>query len=389
MADGSRHSLYAVKEVTNGTTPTNPALDLVRSTGTTLGLNKDSIQSEEIRSDRMITDFRLGANNVSGDVNFELSYGTFDDLLQGVLLSADWAAPATTGTTTLDATGTGFSRASGSFVTDGFLVGQTVTSSGYVGSGFNGKSTVTAVAALTLTTTPLSGAHGIESGTGDELVVASESIQSGTTRSSFTMVRHFADVQTADKPYYIYRGVELNTMTLSVAANAIVTGTFAVVGKSQTLATDLTALGTPTYPAATTTKPLDSFTGALEEGGVVIAVITEMTLTLENGLAPRFVVGDANTILPSVGRSNLTGQVTAFFEDSDLVEKFINETESSLVFTLPDGVGNRKRFRIPRIQYTGGQPDVSGEGPVTLTMPFQALLDADTSTNLVIERTPL
>ena len=36
----------------------------------------------------------------------------------------------------------------------------------------------------------------------------------------------------------------------------------------------------------------------------------------------------------------------------------------------------------------GGQPDVQGEGPITLSMPFQALLDSTTNTNIIIERTP-
>jgi hypothetical protein len=388
MANGSRHSLFAVKEVTYGQTPNNPALDLVRITGTTLGLSKDSLQSEEIRSDRQIADFRLGANQVGGDINFELSYGSFDRFLQAVLLSADWAAPATTGTTTISATATGFSRASGSFLTNGFAVGQTVTSSGFAGSGFNGKSIITAVTALTMITTPMSGTHGVEAGSGNELIIASQSVKAAATRSSFTFVRHFADILTADNPYYIYRGVELNSIQLSISANSMITGTFSVIGQSQETAQDLTGLGTPTYNPASTTSPLDSFTGTLEEGGSTVAVVTEISMTLQNGIEPRFVVGSKNSIYPSVGRSNLTGQVTAYFEDSTLVNKFLNETESSLVFSLPDGAGNIQRYRVPRIKYTGGQPDVSSEGPITLSMPFQALLDSSESTNMIIERTP-
>lgn len=388
MANGSRHSMYAVKESTYGQTPNNPALDLVRITGTTLGLSKDSLQSEEIRSDRQIADFRQGANQVAGDINFELSYGSFDQFLQGVLLSADWAAPADTGVTTISATATGFSRASGSFLTDGFAVGQTVVSTGFAGSGFNGKSIVTSVSALTMDTTPLSGTHGVEAGDGDEQIVASQSVAAGQTRASFSFIRYFADIAPADNPYYIYRGVELNSMQLTISANSMITGTFSVIGQSQETAQDLTGLGTPTYNPASTTSPLDSFTGTLDEGGTAVAVITEISMTLQNGIEPRFVVGSKNSIYPSVGRSNLTGQVTAYFEDSTLVNKFLNETESSITFSLPDGAGNIQRFRIPRIKYTGGQPDVSGEGPITLAMPFQALLDSSESTNILIERTP-
>lgn len=386
MADGSRHSLYAVEEVTAGTTPNNPALDLVRITGTTLGLNKDSLQSEEIRSDRQIADFRLGANQVAGDINFELSCGSFDQFLEAVLASADWAAPADTGATTLDATATGYERAAGSFLTDGFRVGMLVEASGYVGSGFNGLSVITAVDALTMDTTPLSGTHGVEVGGGDEQIVAADAITGGTERRAFTLVRHFADILTADKPYHILRGVEMNTLQLTIAANSMITGTLSVMGRSMEVSEDLTGLGVPTYNPASTTSPLDSFTGTLQEGGTIIAVITEITLNLQNGLEPRFVVGSKDSIDPSIARSNLTGQVTAYFENSALLDKFINETDSDIVFSLPDGDGNLQRYTIPRIKYTGGQPDVQGEGPVTLAMPFQALLDTTEGSNIRIER---
>lgn len=309
MADGSRHSLYAVEESVYGQTPNDPALEAVRITGTTLGLSKDSLQSAEIRSDRQIADFRMGANQVGGDINFELSYGSFDKLLQGVLLSADWAG-------------------------------------------------------------------------------SPEAIKAGVTRKSFTFVRHFEQFKAADKPYYVYRGVEINQMQLSISANAMVTGTFTVFGQSQELLSDLSGMGTPTFPAASTTSPVDSFTGALQEGGKTIAVITEISLTLANGIEPRFVVGSKNSIKPSLARSNLTGSITAYFEDSSLVQKFIDETDSSIKFELPDTDGNNMTIEIPRIKYTGGQPDVTGEGPITLTMPFQALLDKTTGTNIVISRTP-
>lgn len=314
MANGSRHGLFAVKETAYGVTPVDPVFDTVRITGTTLGLTKEGLQSDEIRSDRQIADYRLGNNQVGGDINFELSYGSFDKFLQAVLLSGDWE-------------------------------------------------------------------------TGVPIVGAAQ-IKTGVTRSSFTLVRHFADLAAASKPFYIYSGVEINTMSLSISPSAMVTGTFSVVGKSQTAATDLTSLGTPTFDAPTTTSPMDAFTGTLLEGSEEIAVITEITLTLENGIEPRFVVGSKDTIKPSVARANLTGQITAYFEDSRLVDKFLNETDSSIQFTLPDTDGNELTFVIPRIKYTGGQPDVDGEGPITLSMPFQALYDAVSENNFFIHRKP-
>ncbi|UGL62741.1 major tail structural protein [Xanthomonas phage FMYAK-P1] len=312
MANGSRHSMRYVAETVYGQTPATPAFKPIRHTGTTLGLSKESLQSEEIRDDRQIADFRHGARQVGGDINFELSFGSFDDLLEAVTL--------------------------GTWVADG-----------------------------------------APGGDGDRL-------KAGTVRRSFTVERFFGDIATADKPYHRFTGVELNTLALAISANAMITGTFGTVGSD--MSTAQAAIAGATYAAPTTTSPLDSFTGTLNEAGTPIAVITEIQLNLENGLEARFVVGSKKSILPSIGRSNVSGTITAYFENSLLLDKFINETESSIVFELPDGAGNKYVFTLPRIKYNGGQPDVEGEGPITLSMPFQALLDSTTQSNIIIDKVP-
>lgn len=311
MANGSRHSMRIVAESAYGTTPATPAFDIIRHTGTTLGLSKESLQSEELRDDRQIADFRHGAYQVGGDINIELSYGSFDKLLEAVLCGT-W---------------------------------QT-----------------------------------------DSPVAGTDRLKAGTVRRSFTIERFFGDILTVDKPYHRFTGVEFNTMSLAINANAMITGSFGVLGQNMTTSTVIVTGAT--YNPATTTSPLDSFTGTLQEAGTPIAVITEIQLNVENGLEARFVVGSKQSIRPSIGRSNISGQVTAYFENSTLLDKFINETESSIVFELPDGAGNLYTVTLPRIKYTGGQPDVDGEGPITLSMPFQALLDSVTGTNIIIDRTP-
>lgn len=304
MADGSRHSLRMVAETTYGVTPSNPVFEYVRHTGTTLGLSKEGLQSEELRDDRQISDFRHGARQVGGDITFELSYGSFDPILEA-LLGGTWT---------------------------------------------------------------------------------NDALKAGTIRRSFTLERFFGDILPADKPYHRFTGVEFNTLQLQVNANEMITGTIGVVGKD--MITDSTAIPGATYGAVSTTSPLDSFTGTLNEAGTPIAVITEIQLNLDNGLDPRFVVGSKTTLRPAIGRSNVSGTITAYFENSLLLDKFINEVESSILFNLPDGAGNNLKFTLPRIKYNGGQPDVQGEGPITLSMPFQALLDPVTGTNIIIEREP-
>lgn len=307
MSNGSRHSLYAVPESSYGVTPSTPALEQIRVTTCTLGLSKDALESEELRSDRQVADFRLGSNQVGGDITFELSYGSFDELLEGALMG-QWET---------DAPSAGIDR-----------------------------------------------------------------LRVGTVRKPFSFLRHFADIP--DKPFFLYTGCEITTLNINIASNSMITGSMSVLGSGQSIAASAPAGAT--YPAVSTTQPLDSFTGALKENDITIGVVTEMSLSLENGLESRFVVGSKDGIEPSSGRSRLSGSVTVFFEDVVLVEKFINETASSLEFALPDGAGNLQTFIIPRIVYTGGKPDVTGEGSITLTMPFQAVLDPASNTNFEIQR---
>jgi hypothetical protein len=293
-----------VAETAYGVTPATPTFKPIRHTQTTLALSKEAIQSEELRSDRQITDYRQGARQVGGDISFELSYGSFDDILEALTLGT-WAGNV---------------------------------------------------------------------------------LKAGVTRRSFTIERLFADLAPADNPYHRFTGVEFNTLALAINANAMITGTIGVLGQDAGVASAIIAGSSVAAPS--TTSPLDSFTGSLKESGQAIAVITEIALNLDNGLAARFVVGSKTSIRPSIGRSNVSGTVTAYFENSNLLNKFINEIESSIEFTLPDGAGNSYTILMPRIKYTGGQPDVTGEGPITLAMPFQALLHSPSGTQLQITRTP-
>jgi ferritin-like protein len=71
-----------------------------------------------------------------------------------------------TGTVSLSATATGYGRTAGSFVTDGFAVGQQVTASGFTNPANNGSSVVSAVTAtaLTVTKTPATAAEAAAAG---------------------------------------------------------------------------------------------------------------------------------------------------------------------------------------------------------------------------------
>lgn len=93
LADSSQTRLAYVGEVTPGTTPSSPSFQNLRFTSESLTYQKQTVTSDEIRPDRNVPDMADVGYSVSGDIGFELTYGTLDALLEGALQGA-WATNA-------------------------------------------------------------------------------------------------------------------------------------------------------------------------------------------------------------------------------------------------------------------------------------------------------
>lgn len=89
-ADASATRLAVVPETTWGTTPSTPSFTSLRITGETLAPVKETVRTNELRADRNVTDEIMTARSSSGEINFELSYGTFDHPLFTSLFTNDW-----------------------------------------------------------------------------------------------------------------------------------------------------------------------------------------------------------------------------------------------------------------------------------------------------------
>ncbi|GLK86687.1 phage tail tube protein [Ancylobacter defluvii] len=87
FANGSGTRIALVPETVFGVTPANPTFQVQRMTGAGIRSNKSTGTSEEIRRDRNVTDEFLLGVDVAGDNNFELSYGSFDDIIAAALFS--------------------------------------------------------------------------------------------------------------------------------------------------------------------------------------------------------------------------------------------------------------------------------------------------------------
>ncbi len=87
FSSGSTRRIGYVNEVTFGTTPNTPTIKVMRVTGGGGRFNKVTGTSDEIRADRNVSDeFMLGKDGTAS-YDFELSYGSIDDILENALFS--------------------------------------------------------------------------------------------------------------------------------------------------------------------------------------------------------------------------------------------------------------------------------------------------------------
>lgn len=86
MADTNRVQLGLVEESSLGVTPATPAISALRITNApSLAFEPNTVVSEEIRSDRQISDLILVGAEAGGEVGFELSFETLDIIFGGAL----------------------------------------------------------------------------------------------------------------------------------------------------------------------------------------------------------------------------------------------------------------------------------------------------------------
>jgi len=183
----------------------------------------------------------------------------------------------------------------------------------------------------------------------------------------------------------LFSGCAVDSWSMSIAPNQMIQSSFTVVGKAQEPISQTSIDDTPT--SASDNQPMDSFTGSIKEGGSDIAIVTSIDFTLNNSLAPTFVVGQQDTPQLEYGRGEVTGTLEVYYEDDSLLSKFISETETSLEFVLDDGVsGNKYTFTMGRVKLNTGNVPVENEQSRLISIDFTALKDSATGTNLRITK---
>jgi len=200
----------------------------------------------------------------------------------------------------------------------------------------------------------------------------------GSTRHSFTMEAGHPDIG----QYMSYTGVLVDKMSFDFKPDGMVTGKFGLVAKS---ATSGTASVFGTTAAAPTASPMDTFSGLIKLGGAAIAIVSGLTLDLNNGIETAKVLGQNSLADANQGRASISGLMTVYFQDATAQNLFLNETESSLEVKAVNGI-NSYDFLMSRVKFTGAKKQVTKEGLLTYDLPYTALAPL-TGTNTALKIT--
>lgn len=288
FAQGARSQLTHILESTFNTTPGTPSMVRLPISSHTIALQKEAIESDEIRSDRQVAVFRHGNKSVSGSVDVEFRPLDYDELMEGALF--------------------------GDFD-------------------------------------------------------SSNELRLGTTFKSYSFEDGALDIA----QYRVFTGCCVNTFSMNLAPNAMVTASFGIIGAGADAVSGTSIDATPTEPQSD--DPYDTFSGTITEGGSSIATVSALDFTIENSINPAFVIGSATAPQMEYGRGRVTGNMTVYFEDATLLNKFINETETSIEFTLSGSTSYT--FSFPKVKYSAGDIPLDNEQSRFITMPFVGLYEAD------------
>lgn len=219
-------------------------------------------------------------------------------------------------------------------------------------------------------------------------VWADDVVSNGVARQSFTIEKEFTDA-TGDK-VQIYRGSEITSMGMELATGALVTMSFGVMARNFTAGAS--SIMTTTVPAPTTqfmSSVADGF--ALEVDGVSYAQgIQSLSWTLDNNAREQRQIGTKALAGIGMGRSNLTGTLTAYFNGTNpLYTAYKNDTNVELSYTVPDVDGNAYKVTFHSLKLTNATIVAGGlDQDVVMEIPFQAVLGGDDSLTVSIERIP-
>lgn len=379
MSDADRIRVSFAEETTFGVKPGGTYKDL-RITGESLRQDTGTSTSAEIRDDRQTPDVIRTDVDAVGDINFELSHGTFDDFFAAVLQSSGFSSPVVFGpATTVDAAAgdNSFNDSGSGFA---FAADQWIEVSGFVATANNGFFKIVSQTSAKIVVS--GGTLSTEAAGASVTLTQGAQIVNGVDQKSFSIEKEYTDLSSV---FELLVGLTIDQFNLSVTSDAIITGSFAFMGKS---ASSETATDSSSKTAAPTTEvmnAIDNVVAVLE--GLANFNVTAFSIGLTNNLRTRQQVATLGAISIGAGKVEISGTLQAYFETSAILDKYLNFDNSSLVLILKDDAGNAYVIDFPAVKYTSGQRVAGGQNSdIIADLAWTAFRDAAEDVTIRIAR---
>lgn len=380
FAETNRVGLFYVEEEDWGVVPTGAGNEMtpLRYTGESIGFQVNYSSSQEIDPDAQVKDLVQTGADASGGVNFELSADSFDPFIQGAL-RGEFSTELDVSDTGIDVSGTDTIGGTGLF--SDVVVGQYIRTSGFSNSNNNGVFKVTACDDDSVTVDAVL----VTESAGATVRVQGSMLRNGTTDRSFSLEKAFTDIG----KFLTFTGMVPGEMSLAVAANEFLGGSFSFTGKQALSLSDATNMVEPAN-AATTTSVMNAVSAMKNlsvNAGTFSGLIQAINLNTTCNLRGRPAVGVLGNASVGYGRFELSGDLTVYFEDGTMYDKYVNDLETDLSFLIEDTAGNAYVFSIPRMKFNAGTIVSGGVNQdVMAQMSYQALRDAATGCTFQIDK---
>lgn len=351
MSDTNRVKIRWSRETAWGEAVSSPNVTEARVTGEGLSHDKSTVVSSEIRSDRQRAAVLEVGQAASGNIDFELTYGEFEQFFETALRGTIASATVADASTTFAASSITISA--GNFVAS-FVAGQWIKVQATGDANDDAVVQIVSLASTILTITGSTLAASVSSA-----AMTGRTIKNGTAKTSYFIEADFADV-TAVK---YFNGMAIDQLSLDIVSQQIVTGVFSFMGKqgftaSTTRASAVTSAGTNT-PLTAAVNVADIYEGAT--GAKLGDSVQSITLQIANNMRARPKVASKTGSQHGDGGVDVTGQLNAYFEGKTLYDKLVNHTESQLAVQMKDADGNFIIITIPSLYFAAGNPVTPGQ----------------------------
>ena len=377
---GATTAQFYVAEVTPGVTPTNPAWSPLRSTSGVPAVTRDALVSNELNGSREVSSIRTGNKQVTGEFAIELSSKSQDDLLAGAMTSSWVAGDNIAGlSVAVNASAKTFTRATGDFTTV-VSVGDLVRFPSLTGD--NAKPfIVTAVTATVITGAAILHTLTDQVATTTALVTA-DYLWTGALCKTFSVLTWFKGACGGADAWVLTKGVEFSGFTIEQAVNAMVTGSFPFLGRSQEVLASLPSGST--FPTSFTASPFSSVDVSAFDGTAKLALIDTFTITNDNSTSAQFELGSDSVSFIERGNAANTFSLAGKLADLTLLNKFLAETKVELTSVL-SGASGAMSFTLKNAELTAATPAIGGPESVTISLEGQATGKANQS-SIVVQR---